>query len=395
MAGERASSDEDRKLEAGTAQSQAPEPAASAGGGLPPAFYIALWIGLSSSIIIFNKWILTTAKFEFPLFLTTWHQVFGTIMTQYMARFTKTLDSRHKVPMTTETYIRAIVPIGLMFSLTLICGNLAYLTLSVSFIQMLKATTAVAVLLATWAFAIAPPNMKVLGNVAIIVLGVVIASFGEIKFELWGFVYQIGGIVTEALRLVMVQRLLSSGDFKMDPLVSLYYYAPACAVFNSIFTFFIEGPRITMNDIQSLGFTVLLANGLVAFLLNVSSVLLIGQTSAVVLTMSGILKDILLVFASMLIFRDPVTGQQFFGYSIALAGLVYYKLGAEKMQSLATDARLQFADFRQKNPARTKVLGIVSLLLLVSWAFWILSATNGMIVKLQRYRRPYSKLCEA
>lgn len=118
--------------------------------------------------------------------------------------------------------------------------------------------------------------MKVLGNVAIIVLGVVIASFGEIKFELWGFVYQIGGIVTEALRLVMVQRLLSSGDFKMDPLVSLYYYAPACAVINSVFTLFVEGPRISMAAIQSLGYTVLLANGLVAFFLNVSSVLLVS-----------------------------------------------------------------------------------------------------------------------
>ena len=35
-------------------------------------------------------------------------------------------------------YRRAIVPIGVMFSLSLICGNLAYLYLSVSFIQMLK-----------------------------------------------------------------------------------------------------------------------------------------------------------------------------------------------------------------------------------------------------------------
>lgn len=40
---------------------------------------------------------------------------------------------------------------------------------------------------ATWAFGIAPPNMKVLGNVGVIVLGVVIASFGEIKFDLIGF----------------------------------------------------------------------------------------------------------------------------------------------------------------------------------------------------------------
>lgn len=67
MAGQRSSSDEDRKLEAGVAHSQAPEPAASSGGGLHPAFYIALWITLSSSIIIFNKWILTTAKFGRPV----------------------------------------------------------------------------------------------------------------------------------------------------------------------------------------------------------------------------------------------------------------------------------------------------------------------------------------
>lgn len=93
--------------------------------------------------------------------------------------------------------------------------------------------------------------------------------------------------------------------------------------------------------------------------------------------MSGILKDILLVFASMLIFHDPVTGQQFFGYSVALAGLVYYKLGADKMQSLATDARLQFADYRQKNPARTKLVGIVGLLLIVSWAFWMWGPMSG------------------
>lgn len=93
-----------------------------------------------------------------------------------------------------------------MFSLSLICGNLAYLYLSVSFIQMLKvsaisefegeesanlpliqATNAVATLLATWAFGIAPPNLKTLGNVTLIVVGVVIASFGEIKFVMIGF----------------------------------------------------------------------------------------------------------------------------------------------------------------------------------------------------------------
>ena len=44
-------------------------------------------------------------------------------------------------------YLRKIVPIGLMFSLSLICGNLTYLYLSVSFIQMLKVRQLLRILL--------------------------------------------------------------------------------------------------------------------------------------------------------------------------------------------------------------------------------------------------------
>lgn len=35
----------------------------------------------------------------------------------------------------------------------------------------------------------------------------------------------------------------------------------------------------------------------------------------------------MIVFASMLLFHDPVSGLQFFGFSVALGGLVYYQLG--------------------------------------------------------------------
>ena len=41
--------------------------------------------------------------------------------------------------MTFDVYLRAIVPIGALFSIVLWLGNTAYLYLSVSFIQMLKA----------------------------------------------------------------------------------------------------------------------------------------------------------------------------------------------------------------------------------------------------------------
>lgn len=89
--------------------------------------------------------------------------------------------------------------------------------------------------------------------------------------------------------------------------------------------------------------------------------------------MSGILKDILLVIASLVIFMDPVTLQQYFGYSIALAGLCYYKLGAEKIQSTFVDARLSLATMRQNHPARAKAaMGfmVFAAILFGGYIFW-------------------------
>ena len=87
--------------------------------------------------------------------------------------------------------------------------------------------------------------------------------------------------------------------------------------------------------------------------------------------MSGVLKDVLLVFASTILFHDPVTGQQFFGYSIALAGLVYYKLGPDKIQTLAKDTQLQISQYRQSNPARVKVAGAATVFVVVFMLMWL------------------------
>ncbi|KAJ6011092.1 sugar phosphate/phosphate translocator [Penicillium sp. IBT 35674x] len=321
---------------------------------LHPAVYVSVWITLSSSVILFNKYLLDYANFRFPIVLTTWHLTFATIMTQILARTTTVLDGRKTVKMTGRVYLRAIVPIGLMFSLSLICGNMTYLYLSVAFIQMLKATTPVAVLLATWGMGMAPVNYKTLMNVSIIVIGVVIASFGEIKFVMIGFLFQLGGIVFEATRLVMVQRLLSSAEFKMDPMVSLYYFAPICAVMNGSVALFLEVPNLTMDHIYGVGVWVLVANAMIAFLLNVSVVFLIGKTSSLVMTLCGVLKDILLVAASMMLWNTPVSALQFFGYSVALVGLVYYKLGGDKIREYTGQAGRAWAEYGNARPAQRK-----------------------------------------
>jgi drug/metabolite transporter (DMT)-like permease len=178
--------------------------------------------------------------------------------------------------MTGKLYLRAIVPIGLLYSASLVCSNMVYLYLSVAFIQMLKSASPVAVLLTTWAWRLEDPSLKRFLNVMFIVAGVALASFGEIDFSFIGFLFQLGGIGFEAVRLVMIQVLLSDdSQKKMDPLVSLYYYAPVCAAMNIVIALGSEASTFDFADLAKAGYSLLLLNALVAFMLNVSSVFLV------------------------------------------------------------------------------------------------------------------------
>lgn len=103
-----------------------------------------------------------------------------------------------------------------------------------------------------------------------------IASIGEIRISWIGVCYQVAGLVFEAMRLVMTEVLLSNNGEKMDPLVSLYYYAPVCGAMNLVLVYFSELGSFHVTDFQRVGVAVLVLNALVAFFLNVASVFLVS-----------------------------------------------------------------------------------------------------------------------
>ncbi|SCV68331.1 BQ2448_452 [Microbotryum intermedium] len=291
-----------------------------------PGYIIMIWICLSSGVIIQNAWILRTLQFN-PIFLTTWHLVFATIGTRLLLRFTHLLDGIDALQMSWDRWFRNIVPIGALFSASLIFSNLAYLTLSVSFIQMLKAFTSVAVLGLSVVAGLEKMNPRTFMIVVAISCGVALASFGEVDFVFSGFICQTLGIMFEAARLVSIQKLLTG--LKMGPLQSLYFFAPVCAGLNALLIPFFEGWAPFENALSQVGAPILLGNAMTAFSLNVAVVFLIGCASSLVLTLSGVVKDILLVGGSVLLMGSTVTFTQMLGYSIALVGLFIFKTKQE------------------------------------------------------------------
>lgn len=111
----------------------------------------------------------------------------------------------------TRQYIWYILAIGLCYTASLLCSNLAYLTLSVSFISMLKALAPVVTLVISYAGGFAEPTAATWAKVSLITFGVFLSSIGEVTFAWDGFSFQMFGTVSESIRLLLIGWLLTRG----------------------------------------------------------------------------------------------------------------------------------------------------------------------------------------
>lgn len=285
--------------------------------------YVAIWIFLSFTVIVYNKYILDRKLYNwpFPVSLTMIHMSFCSSLAYLLVRVFKVVDP---VNMSWDLYFKSVVPIGLLYSLSLWLSNSAYIYLSVSFIQMLKALMPVAVYTIGVMFKKEGFKSETMANMISISIGVGIAAYGEAKFDTWGVILQLGAVAFEATRLVMIQILLTSKGITLNPITSLYYVSPCCLVFLFVPWIFVEYPILRETSSFHLDYVIFGTNSLCAFALNLAVFLLVGKTSALTMNVAGVVKDWLLIAFSWSVIRDTVTPINLFGYGLAFLGVGYY-----------------------------------------------------------------------
>ncbi|CAK9317466.1 unnamed protein product [Citrullus colocynthis] len=293
--------------------------------------YVAIWIFLSFTVIVYNKFILDKKMYDwpFPISLTMIHMGFCASLAFLLIRVFKLVEP---VSMSRDLYLSSVVPIGALYSLSLWLSNSAYIYLSVSFIQMLKALMPVAVysigvLLKKEGF-----KTETMANMLSISFGVGIAAYGEAKFDAWGVALQLGAVAFEATRLVLIQILLTSKGISLNPITSLYYVAPCCFVFLLVPWIFVEYPILKATSSFHFDYVIFGTNSLCAFALNLAVFLLVGKTSALTMNVAGVVKDWLLIAFSWSVIKDTVTPINLFGYGLAFIGVAYYN--HSKLQAL-------------------------------------------------------------
>ncbi|KAJ7513383.1 hypothetical protein O6H91_23G034600 [Diphasiastrum complanatum] len=300
--------------------------------------YVAIWIFLSFTVIVFNKYILDRALYNwpYPISLTMIHMAFCSTLAFLLVRVFKMVEP---ISMSRELYFSSIVPIGALYSLSLWLSNSAYIYLSVSFIQMLKALMPVAVYSIGVLFNKESFKSETMANMVGISFGVAIAAYGEAKFNAWGVLLQLGAVAFEATRLVMIQILLTSKGITLNPITTLYYVAPCCFAFLCFPWVLVEYPTLRATSSFKFDFYVFGTNSACAFALNLAVFLLIGKTSALTMNVAGVVKDWLLIAFSWSVIMDRVTVINLLGYGLAFLGVMYYN--HVKLQNLKAKESLK------------------------------------------------------
>lgn len=209
--------------------------------GMKAYFYVTIWMTISMGVILFNKYILAYSGFKYPIALTLWHMVFCTTVATIMV---KVVGATKSLNMPRKEYVNRVVPIGALYAASLWLSNSAYLHLSVSFIQMTKALMPGLVYVCGVAFGMEKLTRTTSFNMFIIAIGVAIAAYGELDFIYIGVVEQLSALVFEALRLMLVQVLITRQGYAMNPIQSLYYVSPACAACLAMPFIAVELPEI-------------------------------------------------------------------------------------------------------------------------------------------------------
>ncbi|DBA79296.1 TPA: hypothetical protein ACH3X2_007815 [Trebouxia sp. C0005] len=169
-----------------------------------------LYMLLSTSLILINQRIMRDDGFHYPMALTSLGMGFSAAVSFIVCQVCSLQSSKNTV--SPKYYMAHILPVGLPMALSMQFGNTAYLFLSISLIEMLKACSPVIIMLGLFIMGLEVPNTRIVTAVLVIVVGTLMASYGAANIDVLGICYMGASIVCEAVRLVMTQVLLIGLD---------------------------------------------------------------------------------------------------------------------------------------------------------------------------------------
>lgn len=228
-------------------------------------------------------------------------------------------------------YLSVGVPCGLVTSGDIGLSNLSLVTISITFYTMVKSSTPVFVLGWAYLFGIERITWSLVMVVVIIAAGEFLTVVGEVDFDVKGFALCISASMLSGARWTLVQLKIQSLDPPLKTTIAtMKVLAPSMFASMLVLSLAIEHPWNRFGDWTASEFFHIVGLGLVGAFLAIAMVLcefhLIMYSSAIVLMIGGVIKEIITIFVGVLYFRDELNRINLAGCFVVFLGVVLYKV---------------------------------------------------------------------
>jgi Triose-phosphate Transporter family len=284
------------------------------------------------SIVMYNRWLLHYHEFDYPLTLVLVSALSNALMSAAFISIFMPHEMQGPnwvTRISTKRILHQILPIGILFCADISFTNAAMVDLSISLVEVVKSGVPMLVLAYRIMAGRESFSMAKLLVVCLLVIGVAMTSLGDVTFGIVGFVMAVAAMITAALRLVMMEVLLS-GENKMSPILSLMYIGPITAVSLIIPFLSFEYERLFKSQFvapENGWYTASLVAGGAgfAFLLNISQLMLLSYSTALTCCVVGVVKFVALIGISSWMFPDTrLTLTNDIGLVAAVLGISLY-----------------------------------------------------------------------
>ncbi|KAI9712175.1 MAG: UAA transporter [Chrysothrix sp. TS-e1954] len=283
--------------------------------------YLAVWFILNLTLTLYNKAVL--GAFPYPLLLTAIHCTCVAIGCSIWLLFSgsplRKLSSKSQIILTA---------FSVLFTANVAMSNISLKLVSVPFHQTIRSLCPLfTVLIYRLFFSRAYSNATYASLIPIIV-GVALATYGDYSFDKLGFSLTIFGAILASVKSIMTNRILT-GNLALPTLELLLRMSPLATIQSVIYAYFTgELSRfighVTHAGLSQMLILSVLGNGVLACVLNISSLSTNKAAGALTLTVAGNVKQCLTILLGIICFNVPVYLANGIGMLVTLIGGAIY-----------------------------------------------------------------------
>ena len=276
----------------------------------------------SVCILIFNKIVLSSYRFNYPVLMTLFHMLVSVFV----------LSAARKGNLLSYTNFDRnlalrVFPLSLMFCANIVFGMYALRNTDIPmFATLRRLTVAVTVVLEFLVLAKRPQGM-VICAVVVMIVGSLIGGWGDLHYDPLGYFYVLLNNAITALYLVWMKRTCNETKLQHDQWGVMYYNSLLAVPVLILFALFNgEAARVvSFPYLNSVGFQLSFAiSAIMSFLMNASTFWCTKVNSALTTSVTGQVKNVATSFISIVAFGVVATPALITGLSVGLSGSFLY-----------------------------------------------------------------------